>query len=79
VVRELEAEAPGDGVLPLLDSLVGEFFHPPAVLTDDVVVVLALVELEHGRTALEAVTGHEARRLELREDAIHGGQPDVLV
>jgi len=79
VVDEFEAVPRGDLALALLDAGIGEFLHPAAVLADDVVVVLALVELEYGRSTLEVVTGDEARRLELRQHSIDRREADVLV
>ena len=46
---------------------------------DDVVVVLALVELEHRSRALEMMPRDQPGRLELRQHPVHGRQPDVLV
>jgi len=79
VVDETEAEARGDLRLAFLDSRIGELLDSSAILADDVVVVLALVQLENRRAALEVVAGHETSRLELREHAIDRGQADVLV
>jgi len=79
VVGDLEAEPRGDLTLPLLDAVVGELLDPAAVGAHDVVVVLALVELEDGRAALEVMASHEPGGLELRQHAVHGGEPDVLV
>jgi len=79
VVADLETEPRGDFALPLLDRGVREFLDPSAVVADDVVVVLSLVELEDRRAALEVMAGHESRRLELGQHAIDGGQADVLV
>jgi hypothetical protein len=61
VADEIEAEARGNLRLAFLDSLIGELLDPSAVLADDVVMVLALVNLEYRRAALEVVAGHEAR------------------
>ena len=79
VVGELEPEPRGDLLLALLDAVVAELLDPPAVRADDVVVVHALVEFEHRRAALEMMPRDDARRLELREHPVNGGEPDVLV
>jgi len=79
VVTDLEAEPRGDLALLLLDAVVRELLDPPAVGAHDVVVVLALVQLEDRSAALEVVARDEPGRLELREHAVHGGEPDVLV
>jgi hypothetical protein len=79
VVGDLESEPRCDCLLALFDAVVGKLFHPATVRTDDVVVVRALVEFEDSRAPLEMVASHDSRRLELREHAIDGGEPDVLV
>jgi len=79
VVGDLEAQARRDLVLPFLDARVRELLDPAAVRAHDVVVVLALVQLEDGGAALEVVARDEAGGLELGEHAVHGRQPDVLV
>jgi len=79
MVGDLETHPVGDRPLTLLDPLVGELFDAAAVRTHDVVVVRALVEFEHRGAALEVVPRDESRRLELREHAVDGGEPDVLV
>ena len=58
---------------------VHELFDPAAVQTHDMVVVRPLIELEHRHAVLEVMAGDQARGLELREHAVHGRQPDVLV
>jgi len=79
VVADLEAEARRDLVLLFLDALVREFLDPAAVDAHDVVVVLALVQLEDGGAALEVMARDEPGGLELSEHAVHGGEPDVLI
>src|SRR5437667_182074 len=62
--------------LPLLDPRVHELLDATAVQTHDVVVMRALVELENGHAVLEVMARDEPGRLELREHAVHGGEPD---
>ena len=79
VIVDVEALRAGDGFLAFLDVLVDELLDLAAVQAHDVVVVVAPVELEHGHAVLEMVPGDQARRLELGQHAVHGGEPDVLV
>ena len=69
----------GNRLLALLDARIHELFDLAAVKTDDVIVVLTFVQLEHRRRALEMVAGDQAGGLELRQDAIDRGEPDVFV
>jgi len=79
VVTDREPQPLGDRGLPLFDTGIHELFDAAAVQTHDVIVVRAVIELEDGHAILEVMPGDEARRLKLRENAIDGGQSDVLI
>jgi hypothetical protein len=79
MVADAETEAFGHRGLPILDARIHELFDAAAVQTHDVVVVGALIKLEHRHAVLEVMAGHKPRRLELREHAVHGRKSDVLV
>jgi hypothetical protein len=66
-------------VLPLLNTGIDELFDPAAVQTHDVVMVSSLVEFEDRHPILEVMTGNESGGLELRKNAIHGSEPDILI
>ena len=78
MVLDLESEARRDLVLAPLDAAVHELLDLSAVHADDVVVVLALVQLEDRRAALEMMALDEFCGLELRQHAIHGREADVF-
>ena len=65
--------------LPLLDAGVHELFDLAAVKTDDVVVVLALVQFEYRGRAFEMMARDQARRLELGQHPVDGRKPDIFV
>src|SRR4051794_6135971 len=77
MILQLEAARVGDAALALLDLGVEELLYSAAVEADQVVVVLALVELEHRLAALEVVARQDPGLLELHQDAIHRRQADV--
>src|ERR1700690_3397377 len=79
VIADLEAQAHRDRLLPLLDAAVHELFDMSAVDADDVIVGGTMIELEHRSAALEMVARHEAGRLELRQHAVDGREPDILI
>jgi len=79
VVGDLEAEPRRDLLLPFLDAVVTELFDAAAVYAHDVIVVHALVELEHGRATFEVMASDDAGRLELGQHAVHRCKTDVLV
>jgi len=78
VVADRKAEFIGHGSLPLLDPGIDELFHPTAIEAQDVIVVRAGAEFEHRHAIGEVVTCDQSRRLELRQHAIHRGEPDVF-
>ena len=78
VVDQLEAVLLGDIVLQALDLVAGELDDVAGLDADHVVVMLAVVELEHRVTALEVVAGHQAGGLELRQHTVDRGQTDFL-
>src|SRR3954470_970697 len=74
---QLEAALARHVVLPLLDVGVVELLDAAALQAHEVVVVAALVELEHRLARLAILPRQEAVLLELREDAVDRGQADV--
>ncbi len=79
VILQLEAPVASDLLLAALDLGIEEFLDPSALKAYQMIVVLALVELEHRLAGLEVVALEQSGLFELGEHAIHGGQPDVLV
>ena len=77
MLADLEAALARDPDLPLLDLGVVELLDPPALQADEVVVVRALVELEHRLARLEVMADQEPGLLELRQHAIDRGEADV--
>jgi len=78
VVADRKAEPIGHSSLTLLNPGIDELLHPTAIETQNVIVVRAGAELEHRHAFGEVVARDETRCLELREHAVHRGQPDVL-
>ena len=77
MLLQLEAARLRDRSLALLDLGVEEFLDTAAVHAHQVVVVLALVELEHRLAALEVIARQDAGLLELHQHAIDGCQTDI--
>ncbi|MNV86275.1 hypothetical protein D3C71_1802970 [compost metagenome] len=67
----------GNGLLTLFNLRVVKLFHLATRCADEVVVVLALVELIDSLAAFKVATNQNAGLLELREHAVHGGQANV--
>jgi hypothetical protein len=78
VLFDQVAQALGDGVLPGLDLRIDELFHRAAVHTHDMVMVGAVVDLEHRHAVLEMMPAHQPRPLELGQYPVDRGQADVL-
>ena len=64
MVGDHKALGLGHGLLARLDFRVIKLFHPAAVQTHHVVVVLAFVELVNGFATLKVVAAEDARLLE---------------
>src|ERR1700722_20776879 len=79
MIPDREPQALGNRVLALFDARIDELFDAAAIQTHDVIVMGALVELEDRHAVLEMMARDQARRLELRQNAVNGGEPDVLV
>jgi len=79
MILDLEAAFFGNQVLPALNFRIVEFLDLAAVDADQMVVVLAAVDLEHSLAGFEEVTLQQACLLELGQHAIDGGQTDVHV
>src|SRR5215469_17400255 len=77
VLADLESALLCDPGLALLDVGVEELLHTTALQAHEVIVVAALVELEHGLAGLEVMPDEQSRLLELREHAVDGREPDI--
>src|SRR3989338_1444309 len=73
-----EAAFAGDLFLARLDGRIVELLDMAALQTNDVVVVLALIEFEHRFAALEIVARQQPGLFELRQHAVDRGQPNVV-
>tara|TARA_B100000029_G_scaffold330448_1_gene322779 strand:+ start:1500 stop:1805 length:306 start_codon:yes stop_codon:yes gene_type:complete len=65
-------------ILTDFDDIVVKLLHPTAGRTDQVVMVVPIIEFENRAATLEIVSDNQTRRLELRKHAIDRSQPDVL-
>ena len=72
-----EAAILGDFHLAPFDLGVQELFHLATLEAYQVIVVTALVQLEHRLAGLEMVPDQNAGLLELRQNAINRGKPDL--
>lgn len=68
----------GDFLLPFFNFGVVELFHPAALQAHQMIVMLALVEFEHGLVAVEVVTHEQAGLFELSQYPVNRGQANVL-
>jgi hypothetical protein len=74
----MEIHALGDFLLPLFDEFVVELLDLPALDANQVIVMIAAIQLEYRVAALEMMPLHQAGRFELGQHTIHGRQPDFL-
>lgn len=67
-----------DFLLASLNDLVNELDDFTAFQTHHVVMVVFLRHLEYRVAAIEIMTNHEARRLELSQHTVDGCQPHIF-
>ena len=79
VILQREAAILGDFLLALLDLGVEELLDTAALQADQVIVMVALVELEDRLAGLEVAAFEQPRLFELAEHAVDGRQADVLL
>jgi hypothetical protein len=79
VIANIEAQSLGDGGLALFDTGVHELFDASAVKANDVIVVGAMVELEHRHSVFEVVPRDQTRSFELRQHPVDRCQPNIFV
>jgi len=77
VAFQSESMVFGNFVLTTFDFLVAEFDHLIAVRADEVVVMIAVIQLKDGLAAVELAAHQDASLFELCEHAVNGGQTDV--
>ena len=78
VLADRKAEPLRYGVLAILDTRIDEFFDVPAVETQDVIMMGARVQFEHGHAVGKVVTRHESGGLELSQHAVYRRQADLF-
>src|SRR5690606_32886840 len=79
MVLEREAPVGRDLALAALDVLVEELLDAATAQAHEVVVVVAMVELEDRLAGFEIAALEEAGLLELGEHPVHGRQADLVV
>ena len=79
MVFDLVLHSARDRALALFDPRVHELFDLAAIQAHDVIVMLALVQLENSGGAFEMMSTDQTRGFELRENAVHGRKANVLV
>ena len=78
MIVDRETSLLGNAVLALLDFSVDELFNLAALQTNQVVVVITMVEFEYRLVTIKVMAHQQARLLKLRKHAIYRGQPDIL-
>lgn len=78
VIGQLETFRLCNFILAFFDDVIAEFFDSAAFDTDDVIMVLAAIQLENRIASLEMMTFDQSCSLELGQDPIYRGQTDFL-
>lgn len=79
VIGDAETTLECDALLPALDLIIIEFFDATTIEANQMVVVRAFVQLEHGFAGFKVIPMQQASLFKLRQDAIHRGQSHIHV
>lgn len=77
VIVQRETPLLCDAFLAPFDLGVVELLHVTAANAHDMVMMTGLLELENRFPTFKVVANEEPRLLELRQDPVYGGKPDV--
>src|SRR6266699_5721167 len=77
MLANCKAALRGDPDLALLDFRVIKLLDAPALHAHEMIVMAALIQLEHRLAGLEMMALEDAGLFELGEDAVDRGKPDV--
>ena len=73
---QFEAEALGDFVLTLFNLAIDEFLNGTALQADQMIMVVAIIQLKSGIVCVKMVTNQNSRRFELRQHAVNSCKAD---
>jgi hypothetical protein len=78
VIRQFIAKSGGNVLLMLFYDFIDELIDPATFHTQDMVVVVTLVQLKNRMPPLEMVAFDQAGRFKLGQYPVNRGQPDVF-
>lgn len=79
MLGEPETALLGDLVLAPLDLFIEELFNKAAIKTHQVIMMIALVKLEHRLAGLEVVAAQDACLFELRQHPVYRCQSNIKI
>jgi hypothetical protein len=79
VICDRETALARDTLLPLFNFFVEKLFDPATIEAYEMVMVRALVQLEHCLAGFKVVSMQQPGLLELREHPVYGRQADIHV
>ncbi len=78
MIGELEAEIPSNSSLSLLNDLIVKLFDPATLKANDVVVMIALIQLEYRLSTFEVMAFDQTSGLKLGQNTIDGRETHLL-
>jgi hypothetical protein len=78
VIRQFVAQAGGNILLMLFYDFIDELIDPATLYTQDMIVVVTLVQLKNRMPPLEMVAFDQAGRFKLGQYPVNRGQADVF-
>ena len=76
---KLESEALGDFILTLFDLTIDEFLDSSALQADQMIVVIAVIQLKSGIVCVKMVTNQNSSRFKLRQHAVDSCKANIHV
>ena len=78
MVCQREAEFRGNFMLPLFDFGIDKFLNPATLQAQNMIMMIALIQLENRLPAFEMVSFDQAGRFKLRQHPVNRRQADFL-
>ena len=79
VILQGKSALGGRNLLPPFDFGIEKLFDATTLKAYQVIVMLALIELKHRLSGLEIGSFEQTRLLELGQNTVDGGQPDIFI
>jgi hypothetical protein len=78
MIGQFKTEPLGNVLLPPFNFFIAEFLNPPAIQTENMIMMGAPIQLKHRLAVFKVITFDQPGCFKLGQRPIHRRQPDVL-